>query len=116
VRQVELLTTNHFMRLFIGVKLFRRPYGHYTPALPLLFRRARRRFGSNVCFAYLPAHPRPQIRDMGLMMPAVPGIPRQHGIQIQQTRLRMPHSAAEVGVRHLSHHVDPAIVKALQKL
>ena len=53
---------------------------------------------------------------MSLMVPAVPGVDRENGIQAQQTMLRMAKFAFEILIVHGADEIDPTTMQALQKV
>src|ERR1019366_2003276 len=63
-----------------------------------------------------PAVSLPQAGNVGRMVPPVPGVERQIGVQADQTELRMAERAGKIGVAQRFQETDPAGVQAIDEL
>src|ERR1019366_8363488 len=106
VRHVEVLTTKYFVRLLIGFST--------APALEPLYCFDAPAAGS--VLVLFPAVSLPQAGDVGRMVPPVPGVERQIGVQADQAELRMAERAGKSGVAQRFQQPDPAGVQPIDEL
>ena len=102
MRHVDELTTKYLMRLLIGIYETPRAYRHYSPYPLDAWRRGLVviRFGGVLLTPLVPAHPLAQTRDVGGVMPRVPGVEPQSPIEPERPQVRMVECTGEVNIRH----------------
>src|ERR1019366_9201858 len=106
VRHEDALTTKYFVRLLIGFST--------APALQPLYRFDAPAEG--LVLGLFPAVSLAQGGDMGGMVPPVPGVERQIGVQAYQTEFGMAERAGEIGVAEGFEQQGPAGVQAFDEL